>query len=229
MGIWGSCFFKLWCTKLPPESVVCLSKGPPSQAVTAQCRNLRSIMSDMCQITGCICIIETQTYWGNFSGRSVDNPPEFGAGLMTSEPAGTGVPPCSPLPVSCSRGANEEKETWIKYEGDFGSVWFQCLIFKCIHSASSALSLCLRVFLALGVAPPGNLSFLFPSPSITLFTGVRGRLCRVETKWSSADPIMATSVARLTNYDVRPRVRTASRISFTAAPSTWPVFQLGPA
>lgn len=150
---------------------------------------------------------------------------------MTTEPAATGIPPCSPLPVSCSRGANEEKETWIKHkEGNFGSVWFHCSIYKCIHCASSALSLCLRIFLALGVPPPGDpcpFSHFFPSPSITLSTGARGRLCRVETKWSSADPIMATSVSRLTNYDVRPRVRTVSRISFTAAPSTQSVFQLG--
>lgn len=45
-------------------------------------------------------------------------------------------------------------------------------------------------------------SFCPSYPSLS--TGVSGRLCRVETKWSGVDPIMATSVARLTNYDVRP-------------------------
>lgn len=111
-------------------------QGPPSQSVTTQWRNLQSITSDMCQITGRM----LQTYRGNFSGRSVNKPPELLV-LMTTEPAATGAPPRSPLPVSCSRGANEEKETWVKHnEGDFSSVWFHCLILKCLHSASSALS-----------------------------------------------------------------------------------------
>lgn len=60
---------------------------------------------------------------------------------------------------------------------------------------------------------------LLSLPTVSLSTGVCGRLCRVETKWSNADPIMAASVARLM-YDVQAHVGNASQTS----PSTCSVF-----
>lgn len=72
---------------------------------------------------------------------------------------------------------------------------------------------------------PGRLSLrhssLLSSLPSSLCPQALMALCHVETKWSSADPIMATSVACPTNYDVRLVVHAASPTSFTAAPSRY--------